>query len=63
MTSMEKVQTLMEDSRKTSMEPAPFKTIRKVLILSRKLLLLFTGQNLWPAYAAIQTQRVKPRSS
>ena len=62
-TSMEKVQTLLEDSRKTFMEPTPFKTIRKVLILSRKPLLPFTGQNLWPAYAMIQTQRAKPRSS
>ena len=49
--------------QETSMEPTPFKTIRKVLILSRKPLLPFTGQNLWPAYAMIQTQRAKPTSS
>ena len=43
MTTMEKVQTLMEGSSKTSMEPTPFKSIREVLILSRKPLLPFTG--------------------
>ena len=36
MTSMEKVQTSMEIREKTSMEPTPFKTIRKILILLKK---------------------------
>ena len=35
-TSMEKVQTLMGNREKTSMEPTPFKTIRKVLIFLKK---------------------------
>ena len=48
-TSMEKVQTLMEIREKTSMEPTPFKTIRKVLILLKSHFLPFLGQSLWPA--------------
>ena len=34
-TSMEKMQTLMEIREKTSMEPTPFKTIRKVDFLKK----------------------------
>ena len=49
MTSMEKVQTSMEIREKTSMEPTPFKTIRKVLILLKKHFLPFQGQSPWPA--------------
>ena len=40
------VQTLMEISMKTSMEPTSFKTIRKVLILLINHFLPFPGQNL-----------------
>ena len=48
-TSMDKVQTSMENREVTSMEPTPFKTIWEVLSFLNNHFLPFLGQNLWPA--------------